>query len=58
MSVLDQPPDAQALGSQLVFAVYDAVQRSIEARGPGYAWDRVRDVLDALLEAGVIDHAG
>jgi hypothetical protein len=57
MSVLEQPPDAQALGSQLVFAAYSALERGklpAPLRAVFASWRRPpRQLLTALSELWV-----
>ncbi|MFI5307195.1 MAG: DUF167 domain-containing protein [Polyangiales bacterium] len=58
LSILEQPPDAQGYGSQLLFAVYDAVERGLlpqALRALFSAWSRkpkqLRKALDALWQS-------
>ncbi len=53
MGVLEQPPDAQALGSQIVFAVHDAVRRGAlpeSLRGVFHRWRAQPKQLTAALD--------
>ena len=58
IAVLEQPPDEQGFGSQLLFAVYDAVERGFYAQALAAVFARwrkrprqLRKALDALWRA-------